>query len=162
MSNSDNSPRGGFLSRLFGRSDPSPTPPATERPTMPGEIAMTPSTGEPGGKRLARPKSVLVIAAEDTATRRWRKEMETTGYGVEAINDGRKGLDILYGFSFDALLIDFQAPDIDGLKLLREIRSQDELKGLFIVVMAADRDGDSEQEWPRSTPGRTGSSNGPT
>ena len=76
---------------------------------MPGEIAMIPAAEASGGKRLARPKSVLVIAADDSATRRWRKEMENTGYGVEAIGDGPKGLDILYGFSFDALLIDFQA-----------------------------------------------------
>ena len=107
---------------------------------------MTSPVEQAVGKRLARPKSVLVIAAEDAAMRRWRKEMENAGYGVEAMNDGPKGLDILYGFSFDALLIDFQAPDIDGLNLLREIRSQDELKGLFIVVMAGDKEVSSEQE----------------
>ncbi len=152
MSNSDNSPRGGFLSRFFGRgSAPSPesapVAAAPTRPTMPGEIAMiSPVEGPSGGKRLARPKSVLVIAAEDAATRRWRKEMEHTGYGVEAVGDGPKGLDILYGFSFDALIIDFRAPGIDGLNLLREIRSQDELKSLFIVVMADDKSGDTEQE----------------
>ena len=152
MSNSDNSPRSGFLSRLFGRSNApsavsSPVPAVVPaRKAVSGEIAMTPSVEPPGGKRLARPKSVLVIAAEDSATRRWRKEMEGTGYGVETINDGPKGLDILYGFSFDALLIDFQAPNIDGLNLLREIRCQEELKSLFIVVMAADKDGSSEQE----------------
>ena len=148
MSNSDNSPRGGFLGRLFGRSTPPPPVPVSTpaRPAAPGEIAMAPAPEQTGGKRLARPKSVLVIAAEDAPMRRWRKEMENTGYGVEAINDGPKGLAILYGFSFDALLIDFQAPNIDGLKLLREIRSQDELKSLFVVVMAADTDGSSEQE----------------
>ncbi len=147
MSNSDNSPRGGFLSRLFGRGNPPPSVPdsAPVHLAAPGEISMTP-VGQPGGKRLARPKSVLVIATEDAATRRWRKEMENTGYGVEAISDGPKGLDILYGFSFDALLIDFQGPGIEGLNLLRDIRSHDELKPLFIVVMAADKDGSSEQE----------------
>ncbi len=150
MSNSDNSPRGGFLGRLFGRGTP-PPPPAPEPAVVPtparasGEIAMT-SVDQRGGKRLARPKSVLLIAADDPAARRWRKEMETTGYGVEAVNDGPKGLDILYGFSFDALLIDFQGPGIDGLDLLRDIRSHDELKPLFIIVMAADREGNSEQE----------------
>ena len=147
MSNSDNSPRGGFLSRLFGRGNPPPsaTEPAPAPFAAPGEIAMT-SVDHGGGKRLARPKSVLVIAVEDAAMRRWRKEMENTGYGVEAIGDGPKGLDILYGFSFDALLIDFQGPGIDGLNLLRDIRSHDELKSLFIVVMAADKDNSSEQE----------------
>ncbi len=147
MSNSDNSPRGGFLSRLFGRGNPPLSAPefVPIQPAAPGEIAMT-SVDQPGGKRLARPKSVLVIATEDTATRRWRKEMENTGYGVEAVNDGPKGLDILYGFSFDALLVDFQSAGIDGLNLLRDIRSHDELKSLFIVMMATDKDGSSEQE----------------
>ena len=143
MSNPDPKPRGGFLRRILGRQTPSQE--NTTRNEA-GEITMIPAGEPPVGKRLARPKSVLVIAADDSGTRRWRKEMEEVGYGVENTADGAKGLDILYGFSFDALLIDFTAPGLDGLNLLRQIRSHDELKGLFIGVFIKEKDADPDRE----------------
>ena len=143
MSNTDNKPRGGFLRRILGRS--TPTQETTSRNEA-GEITMTPIGEQASGKRLVRPKSVLIIAGDDAAPRRWRKEMEEVGYGVESVADGAKGLDILYGFSFDALLIDFTASGIDGLNLLRQIRTHDELKGLFIGVCIRDKEADADRE----------------
>lgn len=143
MSNTENKPGGGLFSRIFGRSTPSQEPASRNGS---GEITMTSLTESTVGKRLVRPKSVLVIAADDTTTRRWRKEMETTGYGVESVSDGLQGLDILYGFSFDALLIDFTAPGIDGLQLLRQIRGHDELRSLFIGVFIRDKEADPDRE----------------
>ncbi len=142
MSN-DQKPRGSFFSRMFGRGNAFPNDGRNES----GEITMAPPAEPAGaGKRLTRPKSVLVIAEDDAASRRWRKEMEATGYGVECVHNGAKGLDILYGFSFDALLIDLTAPGIDGLTLLRQIRTHDELKGLFIGVFLREKEADSDRE----------------
>ena len=143
MSHSDNKPRGGFFRRILGRNAPAQEP-STRNDA--GEITMIPAGEQPVAKRLVRPKSVLLVAADDTGPRRWRKELEEVGYGVESVADGAKGLDILYGFSFDALLIDFTTPGIDGLKLLRQIRSHDELKSLFIGVCIHDKEADPDRE----------------
>ena len=125
MSNSDNGQKGGFFRRLFQRDERAATLSSRNES---GEIVMAQSPEESTpGKRLPRSKSVLVIAAQDTSMRRWKKDMEGAGYGVECVENGAKGLDILYGFSFDALLID-DGPDIVGIDLLQQIRSQDELK----------------------------------
>ncbi len=111
-----------------------------------GEIVMAQSPEESTpGKRLPKSKSVLVIAALDNTARRWKKDLETAGYGVEAVENGGKGLDILYGFSFDALLID-DGPEVNGMDLLQQIRAQDELKGLFIGVFVRDKAGGVNQE----------------
>lgn len=141
MSN-DQKPRGGFLRRMFGRNNPFQDDSRNEA----GEITMTTVGDTTVGKRLARPKSILVIAEDDAVSRRWRKEMETAGYGVETVANGPKGLDILYGFSFDALLLDFNSPGIDGLTLLRQIRSHDELRSLFIGVFIRDKEMDPDRE----------------
>jgi CheY-like chemotaxis protein len=147
MSNSEVSFKGGFLRRLFKQPEvqdaPAEAPPSRGSD---GAIAMTPVVEQIAGRRLAKSKTILMIAAADASTRRWRAELEQWGYGVESVEDGVKGLDILYGFAFDALLIDFTAPRIDGLDLLKEIRGHEELKGMFVGVFVRDREGGTEDE----------------
>lgn len=99
---------------------------------------------ERGGRRLTKAKSVLIIAADDAASRRWKRELHEWGYGVESTDSGAKGLDILYNVAFDALLLDLKAPGIDGFDVLRRIRVQDELKTLFISAFSADSDARGE------------------
>ncbi len=145
MSNSDSkNAGGGFFRRLFGRSEPvsAPFAPAGESP----DIVNAPAVEEATGKRLTKSKSILIIAEDDSLMRRWRRGIEEWGYGIELITSGPKGLDVLYEIAFDALLLDFQAPGIDGLSVLKEIRSHDELKNLFIGTFVRDPNGQSEQE----------------
>ena len=143
MSNSENGQKSGFLRRLFQRDERAATLPSRNES---GEIVMSQSPEESTpGKRLPKSKSVLIIAAADPAAKRWKKELETAGYGVEYVENGSKGLDILYGFSFDALLID-DGPEINGMDLLQQIRGQDELRGLFIGVFVRDKAGRVNQE----------------
>ena len=144
MSNSENGPKGGFLRRLFQRSEPNAAPPARNGA---GEIVMVPMPdASTTGKRLPKTKSVLVVAPLDATVKRWKRDMEGAGYGVEVAENGAKGLDILYGFSFDALLIDHAEPEVDALDMLHQIRSQDELKNLFIGVFVHDKAGRVNQE----------------
>ena len=110
------------------------------------ERSVAPVVEQPAGKRLAKSKTVLMIVAADNASRRWRAEIEQWGYGVETVEDGTKGLDILYGFAFDALLIDCKAPRIDGLDMLREIRGHEELQGMFVGMFVDEPDGGSQAE----------------
>ena len=143
MSNFENQPRGGFLRRLFVRTAAA----GDQSRNGSGEIIMPAvPTEDVTGKRLPKPKTILFITADDSATRRWRRELENSGYGVETVSDGTEGLEILYNFAFDALLIDWKAPKIEGAELMHEIRNHDELKTLFVGVFARDKDSKAEQE----------------
>ena len=138
MSNSDNGQKSGFFRRLFQRDERAENLPSRNES---GEIMMSQSSeASTPGRRLPKAKSILVIAVQDTPVKRWKKELENAGYGVECVENGPKGLDILYGFSFDALLID-DGPEINGMDLLQQIRGQDELKGLFVGVFVRDKAG---------------------
>ena len=144
MNNSETHTKSGFLRRFFGRSTPAEDKSSRNES---GEIIMPTPSGEDGpAKRLPKAKTILIVAADDAATRRWRREMENAGYGIETVADGVQGLDILYNFAFDALLIDWTAPKISGVDMLREIRNHDELKSLFVGVFARDKDSKAEQE----------------
>ncbi len=143
MSNSENQSRGGFLRRLFVRTEA----PGDQSRNGSGEIIMPAvPTEDVTGKRLPKPKTVLFITVDDSSARRWRRELENSGYGVETVADGTEGLEILYNFAFDALLIDWKASKIEGAELMREIRNHDELKTLFVGVFAKDKDSKAEQE----------------
>ena len=153
-SESETNSKGGFLSRIFGRSAPSPATSGRKgstksaKPGNPGSVSEI-SMGEgeePAGRRLNKAKSVLIIAADDATSRRWKRELHEWGYGVESTESGTKGLDILYNVSFDALLLDLRAPQIDGLDVLRQIRAQGELKSLFISAFAGDQDVSAQGE----------------
>ncbi len=149
MSNSENNNKG-FFRKLFQRN----TLPAEQAPNIPkatetpqaGEISMASAAEQSTGKRLPKAKSVLMIVADDANTRRWRRELEGWGYGVEMTDDGMKGLDILYGFSFDALLLDHTAPNVNGMDVLHQVRSHDELKSVFVGMFARDKAAHAEQE----------------
>lgn len=143
---SDTTKKHGLLSRLFGKAAtpaPSPARAPSAVPSSGAEIAMT-SSDEHAGRRLNKAKSVLIIAADDSTSRRWKRELHEWGYGVESVDNGPKGLDILYNVAFDALLLDLKAPGIDGYDVLRRIRAQEELKTLFISAFAPDNDAKGE------------------
>jgi CheY-like chemotaxis protein len=116
-----------------------PMPPRTR------EISMAVDAG-PSGRRLAKAKSVLLVAADDTQARQWQHEIKDWGYAIEFVHASDPGLDKLFDVGYDAVLLDFQAPGIDGLGALQEIRGEETFKNLFIAVFVGDRAKSTEEE----------------
>ncbi len=144
MSNSDSKNKGGgFLGRLFGRAGATQT---AARTADPSDGINGPVLEQTAGKRLTKSKSILIIAENDAKMRRWQSEIKEWGYGIELVTSGAKGLDTIYEVAYDAILLDCEAPEIDGLHVLREIRSHEELKTLFIGVFVRDPIGKFDQE----------------
>ncbi len=109
------------------------------------EISMTVGSG-PTGRRLAKAKSVLLIAADDTQARQWEHEIKEWGYAVEFVSASDPGLDKLFDIGYDALLLDYSGPGIDGSGTLAEIRGEETFKNLFVAVFVGDRGNSTEQE----------------
>jgi DNA-binding response OmpR family regulator len=66
---------------------------------------------------------VLIIEDETKVVDFIRKGLEEEGYSVTAALDGRQGLELLQAHKYDILLLDLMIPEIDGLKVLRNIRA---------------------------------------
>ncbi|MGD0230607.1 MAG: response regulator transcription factor [Syntrophorhabdales bacterium] len=66
---------------------------------------------------------VLIIEDEAKVIDFISKGLEEEGYTVTAAFDGKQGLDLLNVHKYDLVLLDLMIPEIDGLKVLRNMRS---------------------------------------
>ena len=66
---------------------------------------------------------VLVIEDEVKVASFVSRGLEEEGYDVDVAYDGLKGLEALKGATYDIVLLDLMIPEIDGLEVLRRMRS---------------------------------------
>ncbi len=60
--------------------------------------------------------------------------------------NGKIALDMLREDSYDLLLLDMQMPEMDGMETIRHIRSDEELKDLYVIALTAQAmKGDAEK-----------------
>jgi len=82
------------------------------------------------------PLSILI--AEDDAVSRALVSalLQRRGYAVTLANNGLEALSALERQSFDAILMDIQMPQIDGLEVTAEIRKQEGRTGAHVPIVA--------------------------
>ncbi len=66
---------------------------------------------------------VLLIEDETKVVDFVSKGLDEEGYTVTAAYNGRQGLDLLKAHTYDLVLLDLMIPEIDGLKVLRNMRA---------------------------------------
>jgi CheY-like chemotaxis protein len=67
----------------------------------------------------------------------FRIALENAGYIVTEAENGAKGLEILAEQDVDLLILDLQMPKIDGITVLKELRSKRSQKKMHVVVVTA-------------------------
>lgn len=79
-----------------------------------------------------------VLLAEDNPVnqRLAVRLLEKDGHTVEVVGNGQKAVDILLHQSFDAVLMDVQMPEMDGLEATRIIRQREGDSGRHIPIVA--------------------------
>jgi DNA-binding response OmpR family regulator len=66
---------------------------------------------------------VLIIEDEAKVVDFIAKGLEEEGYTVSVAFNGRQGIDMVKAHEYDIVLLDLMIPEIDGLKVLRNMRS---------------------------------------
>jgi DNA-binding NtrC family response regulator len=68
-------------------------------------------------------KKVLVIDDESIVRISCERTLSAEGYPVKTAGDGKSGIDLLEKESFDVVLLDIKMPDMDGIEVLKKIKS---------------------------------------
>lgn len=63
--------------------------------------------------------------------------LQSEGYEVVTCFTGREALDLLSTSKVDLILLDLMMPDIDGLQVLKTVRSTEATKDLPIIIISA-------------------------
>ncbi len=79
---------------------------------------------------------ILVIEDEAGAREALKSLLDEEGYTVATAETGLRGLERVNEFHPDTVVCDFYLPDIDGLQVLRAVRSLSE-SGITVIVITA-------------------------
>jgi signal transduction histidine kinase len=103
----------------------------------------------PGGGRLSRPAPArsataeeppgarLLVVDDNADMREYLTRLLATRWAVEAVADGAAALEALRAQRFDLVLADVMMPKLDGLGLLRAIRTDPSLMPTPIILLSA-------------------------
>ncbi|MCR4891437.1 MAG: response regulator [Lachnospiraceae bacterium] len=80
---------------------------------------------------------ILIIDDEEMNLRLSKFILQKAGYEVETVNSGTEGIEILQKIRFDLVLLDVEMPDMNGLDVLRVIRSCPEIAGTKVIFLTA-------------------------
>lgn len=81
---------------------------------------------------------ILVIDDEELDLMMLKQRLKKYEFDVVTAQGGKQALDLLDDESFDAVLLDVNMPDIDGLEVLSAIRAVDASRALPILILSAD------------------------
>jgi PAS domain S-box-containing protein len=94
--------------------------------------------------------SRYVLVAEDVELNQYlvRHIMESWGFTVDIVNNGREAVDMVQKNNYDLVLMDIQMPEMDGMEATRAIRQLSDHKKAAIPIVALTANalkGDSEK-----------------
>lgn len=89
---------------------------------------------------MANPNMKFLVVDDFSTMRRIvRNLLKELGYSnVEEAEDGAVGLNMLKGGGFDFVVSDWNMPNMDGLTMLQNIRSDPNLKHLPVLMVTAE------------------------
>jgi DNA-binding response OmpR family regulator len=79
--------------------------------------------------------NILIVEDEHDIREIYAEVLNMAGYKVEQAADGEKGIQKIRDDSWDILLLDIMLPGKDGIKILKEIKDNPELKKGVIIAL---------------------------
>ena len=83
---------------------------------------------------MTKKKKILVVDDEVDFVDMIKIRLEANGYDVVIANNGKEAIDRVRSDKPDAVLLDIMMPEMDGLSVLKQIRSDDERMPVFIIT----------------------------
>jgi len=86
---------------------------------------------------LLMSKKILVVEDNDRNRRLLKILLQARGYVVVEASSGKEALEYLEAQKPDLILMDIQLPNMDGLTLTKQIKSDEKTKDIPIVAVTA-------------------------
>jgi two-component system phosphate regulon response regulator PhoB len=92
------------------------------------------ATARPGGSR------VLIVDDDPELRLLARRALDKDGHSIREATDGAQGLERIADWRPDLVVLDLVMPEMDGLEVLRRLRSEPATKRLPVLVLTAHGD----------------------
>jgi DNA-binding response OmpR family regulator len=79
---------------------------------------------------------ILIVDDEESLSEALRVKFELDGFEVFIAKDGEEGLDIAMNKKPDIILLDIIMPKMDGLTMLKYLRTSDSGKSIPVIVLS--------------------------
>ena len=83
------------------------------------------------------PKTVLIIEDEEDAAELFAEMMRVSGFHVEKTSSSTPAISMMIANRPDVVILDIMMPEISGMDILRQMRSDPELSSIPVVVVSA-------------------------
>ncbi|KIX15268.1 response regulator [Dethiosulfatarculus sandiegensis] len=84
------------------------------------------------------PQKILLVDDSPTVLKILTMGLSQNGYAVNTAGDGLEALSMMGGTQYDILITDINMPKMDGLTLIRTVRSLTRYKGLLIIALSTE------------------------
>jgi DNA-binding response OmpR family regulator len=91
-------------------------------------------------------KTVLIVEDEMSMQRALKSRLEGAGYDVRTAADGEKAMATMAEKLPDLVLLDLIMPKIDGITVLRQMKADEGLKNVPVVILTNLSSGDKVAE----------------
>lgn len=91
-------------------------------------------------------KRVLIVDDSESIREAVSYTLENAAYTVERAVDGLDALEKMKDSTFQLIITDLHMPNMDGIALIKEIRSREELKFLPILFLTTESQGLRKEE----------------
>lgn len=83
-------------------------------------------------------KRILVVEDNNTTARTLQIFLESEGFSVDCVENGRRGLEQFREANYDLIVLDLLLPDLDGLSVCRSIRESAETPIVMLTAKTAE------------------------
>jgi DNA-binding response OmpR family regulator len=85
-------------------------------------------------------KKILIVDDEPDIMKSVSFRMKKAGYGVVEATDGQKGIDMARSEKPDLILLDWRLPIKDGGEVYQELKADEDLKDIPVIILTASRE----------------------
>lgn len=78
---------------------------------------------------------ILIVEDDDFIREMYQGELARSGFVVSACSNGEESLKILQQSQFDLMLLDILLPGINGLEVLKQVKTNPQTKNLKVVLL---------------------------